>query len=199
MIAAVLVTAGVAGGQAGDSAVSRLAGRYGADAGHAARPAAPGLPASRAAQWASPRGEVVFPDGTRVRVEIADTDQKRARGLMFRERLAEQEGMIFLFETPGFYPFWMQNCLIPLDILWLDTAGRIVSIAESLPPCRLPGCDPPCGSYECPTYAPTPGTEALYVVEVAAGFVKRHKVRIGDRLELRGIRGATAGDAPRRR
>ncbi|HXH08059.1 MAG TPA: DUF192 domain-containing protein [Vicinamibacterales bacterium] len=152
-----------------------------------------------AAQWASPRGEVVFPDRTRVRVEIADTEAKRARGLMFRERLAEQEGMIFLFEKPGFYPFWMQNCLIPLDIIWLDAGGRIVSIAESLPPCRLPGCDPPCGSYECPTYAPAAGTEAIYVVEVAAGFVKRHKVKTGDRLELRGIPGVASAGTPKRR
>ena len=115
-------------------------------------------------------------DGTRVMVEIADTPEKRARGLMFRERLAPNEGMIFLFEEVGLNPLWMKNTLIPLDMLWLDPDGRVVSIAESVPRCRA---DP------CPSYVPD--AEAFYVVEVNAGFVRRHGVRVGDILELRNL------------
>lgn len=135
------------------------------------------LAACLEAQWAAPRAEVVFPDRTRVTVEIADTDQKRQRGLMFREKMAPNEGMIFLFEEAGFYPFWMKNTLIPLDMFWLDADGRVVSIAHSVPPCKA---DP------CPTYPPS--GNAIYVVETVAGFAKQHKVSVGDRLELKGIK-----------
>jgi uncharacterized membrane protein (UPF0127 family) len=138
-------------------------------------------------QWATPVAEVVFPDQTRVRVEIADTDAKRRRGLMFRTELPQNEGMIFLFDRPGYYPFWMQNCLIALDMLWLDPSARVVSIAHSVPPCQLANCAPPCPSYDCPNTAPDPGTEALYVVEVASGFAKKHAVKVGDVLTLSGV------------
>jgi uncharacterized membrane protein (UPF0127 family) len=138
-------------------------------------------------QYATPRAQVGFPDGTRVSVEVADTDDERARGLMFRDRLPQNEGMVFIFETPGFYPFWMQNCLIALDLIWLDPAARVVSVAESVPPCRFADCPPPCASPQCPTYPPAAGTSALYVVEVAAGFAKQHKVKVGDQLTFRGL------------
>lgn len=141
--------------------------------------------AGRPGQWAAPRSTVGFPDKTVVRVELADTPAKRQRGLMFRESLGPNEGMLFLFERAGSYPFWMQNCVISLDIIWLDADARIVSIAQSVPPCRLPNCSPPCNSYDCPTY-PHDG-QALYVVEVASGFAKQHGVKVGDRLTLQGV------------
>ena len=71
-------------------------------------------------QWVSPRATVVFKDQTRVTAEIADTANKRQRGLMFREALDQNDGMIFIFDEPGFYPFWMKNTLISLDMLWVD-------------------------------------------------------------------------------
>jgi hypothetical protein len=129
-------------------------------------------------QWATPTGEVVFADKTRVRVEIADTDAKRQRGLMFRTSLAENEGMIFLFDEPGFYPFWMKNTLIPLDMLWLDRSGRVVSIVHLAQPCKA---DP------CPTIPPDEGTMGVYVVEVQGGFARKHGVKVGDVLTLKGI------------
>ncbi len=128
------------------------------------------------AQHAAPRGTVVFPDGTKVNVEIADTPEARERGLMFRRQLAPNEGMVFVWDAPGFYPFWMKNTLIPLDIIWLDDKGRVVSIASSVPPCKA---DP------CPTYPPR--GNASYVVEVVAGFAAAHGVKEGDVLKLSGI------------
>ena len=135
-------------------------------------------------QRAPDRGQATFADGTAVVLEVADTEAERNRGLMFREALAEREGMLFVFERPGFYPFWMQNCRIALDILWLDETFTIVSMAESVPPCRLPGCDPPCASNACPSYAPRTGTTASYVVEVASGFVRRHGVKTGQKIAV---------------
>ena len=132
--------------------------------------------ASPAEQAAGSSGAVIFPNDTRVRVEIADTAATRERGLMFRGSLAENEGMIFVFDARGFYPFWMKNTLIPLDMLWLDAGGRVVSIANSVPPCRA---DP------CPTYPPE--ADALYVVEAVSGFAKTHGVEVGDALTLVGL------------
>jgi uncharacterized membrane protein (UPF0127 family) len=107
--------------------------------------------ASTRGQWATPHVRVVFPDTAVVNAEVADTPTSRERGLMFRPDLAPSQGMLFVFEEPGYHPFWMKNCLISLDIIWLDEEGRVLSIAESVPPCRLPDCEPPCGSN-----APTP-------------------------------------------
>jgi uncharacterized membrane protein (UPF0127 family) len=129
-------------------------------------------------QWVSPRATVVFKDQTRVTAEIADTDDKRQRGLMFREALDQNEGMIFIFDEPGFYPFWMKNTLISLDMLWVDVHGKIVSIAQSVPPCEA---DP------CPSYPPIAGSSALYVVEVVAGFTRQHGVKVGDTLIIEGF------------
>jgi uncharacterized membrane protein (UPF0127 family) len=78
----------------------------------------------------------------------------------------------------------MQNCRIALDILWLDETFTLVSMAESVPPCRLAGCEPPCASNACPSYAPAQGTSARYVVEVAAGFARRHAVKVGQKIPV---------------
>jgi len=84
-----------------------------------------GVALAMAAAWALParaqysaagRAEAVFPDKTVVALEVARTEPERSRGLMFRTSMAEQAGMIFLFERPGVYPFWMKNTLIPLDM-----------------------------------------------------------------------------------
>ena len=127
------------------------------------------------AQSTGSGGWVTFPNGTKVGVEIADTEATRARGLMFRRSLAQDQGMIFLFEQSGLHPFWMKNTIVPLDILWLDQSGRIVSIAHSAPPCTV---DP------CPSYPP--GTEARAVVEVVAGFAKQHRVKVADVVKIDG-------------
>ncbi len=128
------------------------------------------------AQYAQPRGEVTFANGTRVSVEIADTDEKRQRGLMFRKELAPTDGMVFIFDEKGFYPFWMKNCFISLDMIWVDEHFKVVSIAPSVPPCKE---DP------CPSYPPT--ADAFYVVEVVSGFAKKHGVKIGDTLVFKNV------------
>ena len=128
------------------------------------------------AQYAQPRGEVTFANGTRVSVEIADTDDKRQRGLMFRKELAPTDGMVFIFDEKGFYPFWMKNCFISLDMIWVDEAFKVVSIAPSVPPCKA---DP------CPNYSPT--ADAFYVVETVSGFAKTHGVKVGDTLAFKNV------------
>jgi uncharacterized membrane protein (UPF0127 family) len=119
---------------------------------------------------------VDFPDRTHVRAELAATEAERERGLMHRTSLGDLDGMLFVFDAPGLHPFWMKDTLIPLDMLWIDAAGKVVSIAESVPPCKTP---------ECPTYPPR--AAASYVLELNAGFAKKHAVRVGDTLAVTGI------------
>ncbi|HYN08112.1 MAG TPA: DUF192 domain-containing protein [Vicinamibacterales bacterium] len=143
---------------------------------------------TEASQFATPRAKVTFGDGTVVTAELATTPAAQQRGLMFRKSLAEREGMLFVFETSDFRPFWMQNCLIALDIIWVDESSTIVSIGESVPPCKMAGCDPPCASNDCPTYPPRAGTKAKYVVEVQAGFSKAHKLAVGQKIKIEGLK-----------
>jgi uncharacterized membrane protein (UPF0127 family) len=73
-------------------------------------------------------------------VEIADTQEKRRKGLMFRENLCEKCGMLFLFEHPEKYAFWMKNVKIPLDIIYIDKEGTIVDLINA-EPCETKDCD----------------------------------------------------------
>jgi uncharacterized protein len=75
-------------------------------------------------------------DGSRVRlsVEVADTPEARARGLMFREELARFAGMLFVYDEPQLATFWMENTPLPLDMLFFDEAGRLVNVHENAVP-----------------------------------------------------------------
>jgi len=116
---------------------------------------------------------VHFPGGGQVIAELALTPEQQARGLMFREKLGDHEGMLFLFGEEGVHSFWMKNMLISIDILWLDREGRIVHIVAHARPCRS---DP------CPSY--TPVLPSRFVLEVKAGKSKELGLRPGDRLEF---------------
>lgn len=76
----------------------------------------------------------------RIRAEVAATPDDRSRGLMFRERLAPNEGMIFLFDRPGVQCMWMRNTLVPLSVAFLDAEGRIVNIADMEPLSEVSHC-----------------------------------------------------------
>jgi uncharacterized membrane protein (UPF0127 family) len=116
----------------------------------------------------------VFPSGASFALELAVDDEARARGYMFREKIGEQEGMLFVFDAPGHHPFWMKNCRAALDIIWLDDDFRVVEIAEDRPPCPAEG--------DCPSVHPQ--RAARFVLEVAAGTTRREGLQPGDRLVL---------------
>lgn len=106
-------------------------------------------------------------------VEIADSSEELALGLMFRESMAADEGMIFIFQNEAPRSFWMKNTRIPLDIMYFDKDLKLVSIAADTQPCRVSRCP----SY--PSKAP-----AQYVLELNAGTAAKLGVRVGDRLTL---------------
>ena len=103
-------------------------------------------------------------DNVVVDVQIADTDVKRTRGLMFEEQMPYDQGMLFIYEESGNYSFWMHNVEFALDIIWFDDKGNAVHIKQDVPPCTT---EP----QYCEVY--DPGAEALYVFEATAGFVDR--------------------------
>jgi uncharacterized protein len=117
--------------------------------------------------------KVFFPGGPSVTAELAVTDDERARGLMFRERLSPEEGMLFVFAEDETHSFWMKNCLIPLDMLWLGSDRRVLHIERNVPPCKE---DP------CPSYGP--GTPARFVLELKAGRSDELGLKTGDRLDF---------------
>src|SRR5690554_2401437 len=80
-------------------------------------------------------GEWVELAGERYAVEIAATDEARARGLMFRERLQDGHGMLFIHEREQPQAYWMKNTRIPLDILYFSGERRLVSHQRDVPPC----------------------------------------------------------------
>jgi len=100
--------------------------------------------------------------------EVAATPAARARGLMHRESLAPDAGMLFLFEPPRRVSFWMKNTLISLDMLFIDEAGRIVAIAERTEPETLTGHGP-----DQPVRA---------VLEINGGLADRLGIRPGDEV-----------------
>lgn len=106
-------------------------------------------------------------------VEIADTREKQALGLMFRDSMAADAGMIFLFPNEAPRSFWMKNCRIALDIMYFDKDLKMVSISANTPPCRIA---------RCPSY-PSSGP-AMYVLELNAGVASELGVGPGDRLTL---------------
>jgi uncharacterized protein len=108
-----------------------------------------------------------------VRVEIARTDPERARGLMNRASLAEDAGMLFLFDESEEHGFWMKNTLIPLDMIFIDEEGRVVGIVERAEPRS--------------ERSRTVGRPSRYVLEVNGGWSKAHGVAAGDRVRFESV------------
>ena len=128
-------------------------------------------PASPPAPTPAAGPRVVLPSGTVIRAELARTDEERAQGLMFRESLAADAGMLFLFDTTEIRPFWMKNCHFPLDIVHLASDGTVVDVLANVPPCAS---DP------CPSYAPKARSDT--VVELRAGVAAANGVVTGSKL-----------------
>ena len=125
--------------------------------------------------YATPEWAVaVFPSGEEFSLEIAADPEARAYGYMYREKVAPNEGMLFIFDESGPHTFWMKNCKVALDIIWLDESFKVVEIAHDQQPCP--------GVGECPSVGPM--RAARYVIEVAAGTSRREGLKSGDRLTI---------------
>ena len=134
-----------------------------------------GIAAASPAAGAKPAWAVaVLPSGAEFTLEIAADPDSRSRGYMGRESVGPREGMLFVFERPERHGFWMKNCLVPLDMIWLDDSRRVVDVSHSVPPC------PPGG--ECPEVRPKGASR--YVLEIQSGAATRHGLKVGDQVVI---------------
>lgn len=123
-----------------------------------------------------PTATVVLPNGFAVEAELAVTSEEQQRGLMFRDEVPVGQGMLFVGRRSSRRSFWMFQCRIPLDMIWLDGGRRIVEIVREAPPCRDPA------PRNCPSYGGN--VNSVYVLELAAGQADAQGLRLGDPLEF---------------
>ena len=104
----------------------------------------------------------------KIDLEVAKSDAERAQGLMYRQTMGENQGMLFLFDKMEPQSFWMKNTFISLDILYINDQKEIVSIAKMAQP---------------KSEAPIPsGVPAIYVLEVNGGFCDRYQIKEGYKI-----------------
>lgn len=115
----------------------------------------------------------------KIQLEVASTAAQIQRGLMYRTALPEDNGMVFLFRPTQGVRFWMAHCFISLDMMMIKD-GKIVKIFENVPPCKA------ADERECPTYPShsEPAIEVSEVIEVNAGYAKRHGIKEGDTVKF---------------
>jgi len=117
-------------------------------------------------------GELRFLDGktgkviASIEIEVADDDAEREQGLMYRDTMAENAGMLFLMGIEETQSFWMKNTIISLDIMYADSDRRIVSIHKNCKPYSLDQI--------------VSAEPAAYVVEVNAGYTSKYNIKVGD-------------------
>lgn len=102
-----------------------------------------------------------------LRVEVVSTPEQRSRGLMFREKMARNDGMLFIFDEPGYHAMWMMNTFIPLSVAFVDGEGRILNI-EDMQPKTLES-----------HAAQGP---ARYAIETNIGWFAERKIKAGDKV-----------------
>jgi uncharacterized membrane protein (UPF0127 family) len=105
--------------------------------------------------------------GHALKVEIADHEPQRMQGLMFRKKLGANDGMVFLFEEPGYHSMWMKNTLIPLSVAFIDGEGRILNILDMEPETLD---------------AHTAAGPAVFALETNKGWFAAKKVKPGDKV-----------------
>lgn len=107
-----------------------------------------------------------------IQLEVARTPQQQQMGLMYRKSLADDRGMLFLFNPPQPINFWMKNTLIPLDMVFM-LDGVVKAIAANVPPCT---------TSLCPTYGPN--TPVNQVIELRGGRAAELGLKAGDRVTI---------------
>jgi len=116
-------------------------------------------------------------DETVLEVQVADTEPRRVRGLMFQDQLPYDKGMIFVFNESGVYSLWMLNMQFSLDMIWFDEDGDIVHIEKNIPPCKTPTEIMACQSI-------IPSGEAKYILEVSSGFIDQFNITKDSKLGI---------------
>jgi uncharacterized membrane protein (UPF0127 family) len=119
---------------------------------------------------------VTMPNGDKVYAEMAIEYSEILRGLMFRDSLAKDRGMLFIHNKMGRYSYWMFQVKIPLDIVWMDKSKTVVEVLANVPPC------PSAKSGDCPQHGGT--TDSQFVLELAAGMAAKYGVTVGSKIDF---------------
>ena len=106
-------------------------------------------------------------------MDIAKTSEERNLGLMYKESLDSNKGMIFIYNKEKKHPFWMKNTMIPLDIIWLNKSKQVVYISKNTQPCKQNDC-----------LSIKPNRRAIYVLEINANLSDKLGLSIGDLIEF---------------
>lgn len=101
-----------------------------------------------------------------IKVKVALSEEEKRKGLSGREFLPKDQGLLFIFNKPGFYQFWMKEMNFPIDIVWIGDNLEIIDLTENLKPDSYPQ-----------TFFPS--KPAQFVLEVNAGWIKRHYIKKG--------------------
>lgn len=109
-----------------------------------------------------------------INAEIASTQKEKALGLMHRQSMNEDEGMLFVFDYASNYSFWTKNMNFAIDIIWIGADFRIVDITEDAEPCK--------SIEKCKSYMPA--KKAKYVIEVVSGFADKNNLTIGQKIDV---------------
>lgn len=117
---------------------------------------------------------ITMPNGALV-AEVADTKSSRELGLSGRKSMRENEGMLFVFDAPGRYGFWMKDMNFPLDILWINQNGYVVAIESNFTPESY---------YYKPPKTAINGPEASYVLEMNTGRAEEYGLFLGSRITI---------------
>lgn len=112
-------------------------------------------------------------NGTTIKAEVAENTAEIRKGLMYRNELPKNEGMLFVLSFEGKHSFWMKNTLIPLDMVWINSQKEVVHIDHSAPPCRRD----PCPGYRTPY-------PAKYVLELNGGWSIENGLNLGDQVSF---------------
>lgn len=109
--------------------------------------------------------------GKTIKVDVVSNEKSRAQGLSNKKELKEYEGMLFVFDYEDKHSFWMKEMNFPIDIIWIDKYFKVVDIKKNAHPLSFPD------SF-------SPKKEALYVLEILAGFSEKNNLKDGDLVEF---------------
>lgn len=109
-----------------------------------------------------------------INVDLAKTPEQIAKGLSIKNTLSENEGMLFIFDTPKKWSFWMKDMKFPIDIIWISSDNKIVHIEKNLQPCTF--------FLFCTSYSPDANSK--YVLEVPSNYTTKNNIIVGDRVDF---------------
>lgn len=112
--------------------------------------------------------------GFELNADIPIIGEQMSKGLAVKNQLKENEAMLFVFEKPGRHSFWMKDMKFPIDIIWLDSDGKVAHIEKNLQPCV--------SVLICTGYSPN--IDSQYVLETASNFTQRHNISVGTDIDF---------------